>query len=256
MDDFDAFMHAFRKRLGLDLTFYKRPQLERRIRSFQIRHHYPNLNALAEAVTQDAKLRQAFLDKITINVSEFFRNPERWRALWPWIERLQVAPVRVWSSACATGEEPYTLAILFEQHGVSYRILATDIDESALAAAQDGVYRLHQLRSLPDSERNRYFVPQPGGSWRIQPRLQRHIGFLQHDLFSDALPPGAPFHLIVCRNVLIYFTEEGKDRVITKLADALAPGGILFVGSTEQFLQSHRYGLVNVAPFLYQKSSR
>ncbi|WP_026961992.1 CheR family methyltransferase [Alicyclobacillus herbarius] len=258
MDEFTAFMDTFRKQFGLDLSFYKRPQLERRVRSFQIRHQYPSLAALTRALTENRELQQQLIDKITIHVSDFFRNPERWQALWTWVESLfSGEPLRIWSTACATGEEAYTLAMLCEEHGRPYQIIATDVDERVLFAAEQGVYREHQLRALSDEQKNRFFTSQDRvrGVWRIRPELQQSVRFQHHDLLGPEVPDEAPFHLIVCRNVLIYFTEEGKQQVIAKLARALVPGGILFVGSTEQFLNSRRFGLVNIAPFLYQRGS-
>jgi chemotaxis protein methyltransferase CheR len=252
MDEFAAFIHAFQRLSGIDLSLYKRPQLERRVRAFKDRHGFVDLIALARALHHDEELRARLLDKITINVSEFFRNRERWQALWPLVEAIPARPVRVWSAACATGEEAYTLAILFEQSRKPYNILATDVDERALQLAVEGLYRPQQLRELREVELNTYFEA-TDGLWRVRDELRRHIQFARHNLLDGRPPVAEPFHLIVCRNVLIYFTDQGKEKVISSLAQALMPGGLLFVGSTEQFLHSHRYGLVNIAPFVYQK---
>jgi chemotaxis protein methyltransferase CheR len=131
-----------------------------------------------------------------------------------------------------------------------YKILATDIDETALRHAQEGRYRAHQVQSVPKPYLEKYFQVD-ADEWVIDPWLQRNVSFQQHNLLTDPFP--TPLDLIICRNVLIYFTEEAKRSVVARCVAALKPGGFLFVGSTEQFLYAHEYALRCVSPFVYQK---
>lgn len=237
---------------GVDLTAYKRPQLERRLTSLRHKHGFDDFDDWFEALRVQPGLRAEFLDRITINVSEFFRNPERWRDL----TRILMAtrgPLRVWSAACARGEEPYTFAMIAESVlKRPYRILATDVDERALAHAVARRYKSHQLQSVPESFLSKYFS-RDKDEWVVDAALARHVTFRRHDLTQPGYP--GHFDVIICRNVLIYFTEETKREVVRRLTDALAPGGLLFVGSTEQFLYAEQYGLRTEAPFIYRKTS-
>lgn len=253
MDEFYEFMTEFHAWTGVDLRLYKRPQMERRLTTLRTKRGFQHFAAYLAALKQDPELLHEFLDRMTINVSEFFRNMERWDQLG---RRLQSRPtgqtLKAWSAACSTGEEPYSLAILMEQVvRRPYDILATDIDDGVLHEARRGVYRAHQVNRLPHYAES--YFHSDGGLWTVTPALRNHIRFVKHNLLADTYP--SSLDLIICRNVLIYFTDEAKQFVIAGFAKALKPGGLLFVGSTEQFLRSEAVGLRLVAPFLYERES-
>jgi chemotaxis protein methyltransferase CheR len=253
MDEYLEFMRQFYRLTGINLELYKRPQMERRITALRDKHKYSDFRSFLSALARDETLMHEFLDRMTINVSEFFRNPERWDALTPFLHELsrERRILRAWSAACSTGEEPYTLAMLMEERvKTPYRILATDIDRKVISEAEKGVYRDHQIKCVPGEYLQRYFT-QDSGMWVIREDVKRHVTFQIHNLLADAYPDS--MDLIICRNVLIYFTDEAKRHVVSSFAKTLSPGGILFVGSTEQFMRSEEYGLINVGPFLYRR---
>jgi chemotaxis protein methyltransferase CheR len=254
MDPYVEFTRAFYQFTGIDLQCYKRPQMERRLTSLRNKHGYADFAAYVRALKENPELLDEVLDRMTINVSEFLRNRDRWEAIVPHLRALAeraAGELSIWSAACSTGEEPYTIAMLMEEHvRRPYRILATDIDKRVLYLAQLGEYKAHQVKSVPQDYLDKYFehVDQ---TWYISPALKERVQFRRHNLLADPYPDS--LDLIVCRNVLIYFTDEAKQRVIDGFARALKPGGLLFVGSTEPFLHNKSGALHSVGPFLYQR---
>lgn len=251
MDEFAWFMRAFFDLSGIDLAKYKRPQMERRLTNLRDRRGFSSFREYIEALTTEPSLMAELLDKMTINVSEFFRNKERWLELQSYLRTLP-GPIQAWSAACATGEEPYTLAMILNDMQIPFHpILATDIDERVLERAKAGRYDQTVLREMEDARRLTYFQKEQA-TYVVHPSLRKQIDFRQHNLLVDSYPKN--LDLIICRNVLIYFTDETKEEILRKFSNALVPGGILFVGSTEQFLGLKLEKLHPVAPFLYQKT--
>lgn len=253
--DYTGFIERVYARLGLDLRYYKRRQMERRILSLMRRRGFQAYEDYYEAIMHDSALRQEFIDRVTINVSEFFRNGSRWNVL---VEQVFLSlkdreRIKIWSSACSTGEEPYSLAMMLDHLGLLDKsvIEASDIDRPALDKARRGVYSEEALKKVADSYRSTYFLRTADG-YQILPRLQAKVHFFWFDLLRSPYPDRA-YDLILNRNVVIYFTDEGKDHLYRGLSRALKPGGYLFVGSTEQIFTPERYGLYLVAPFLYRK---
>lgn len=183
------------------------------------------------------------VDELTVKETSFFRERRQldaiaWRLLLERARASGAQEVRVWSAACATGQEPYTLAILAcEAFGTlepAVSVLGTDIAASALEAALAGRYRERLLRGVDKSIRRRYFEEEDG-SVVVGERIRRLVRFAPHNLARDPLPPlgEGPFDLILCRNVLIYFDGETVERVIEGLERALRPGGMLVLGSAD-----------------------
>jgi chemotaxis protein methyltransferase CheR len=213
------------------------------------------LRRVDPAVDAEAFLRRAadpvegriqlarLLDELTVKETFFLREPAQLEAI-PWqllFDRAQATGaggVRIWSAGCATGEEAYTLALLAcEASGAAVppvRILATDVSERALAAAREGEYRARSTRDLDSALRDRYFHA-AGERLFVGDRLRSLVSFARHNLVTDPLPPPgeARFDLILCRNVLIYFDTATADRVTVALSDALAPSGMLILGSAD-----------------------
>lgn len=244
--------------MGVDLNQYKRPQMERRLTSLRQKWNCRNWAEFFDLLRQDRQVYQEFLDKMTINVSEFYRNPGCWTVI---SDRLvprylnSARRIRCWSAACSTGEEPYTLAMVLMEGGLTphrFDILATDIDEAAMERAKAGVYRSASLGNVPASVKRKYFKPLDEDRWEIQQVVKQSVTFRRHNLLGDPFERG--FDLILCRNVMIYFTEEAKTRLYGKFREALGPGGILFVGSTEPIFQPERYGFKVFDKFFYEKS--
>ncbi|CCQ98478.1 methyl-accepting chemotaxis proteins (MCPs) methyltransferase [[Clostridium] ultunense Esp] len=254
-DDYKLFITQIRRRFHVDLFQYKEAQMKRRLTTLRERRGYSTFQDYFEALVRNPELAEEFLNRITINVSEFFRNKERWkdleRSILPRIFRENKAP-RFWSAACSTGEEPYSLALLLTrfQAGRDGVILATDIDEVALAKAKEGIYEERTLKEIDPNLLSRYFQKE-GGSYRVAPEIRRMVTFQKHDLLVDSYPNG--FDLILCRNVMIYFTDEAKETMIEKFSRSLKTGGFLFVGSTEQIFNPGKFSMEMASPFIYRK---
>lgn len=177
------------------------------------------------------RLQAAFL----IKVSAFTRDPSSWRALARQVRPMAATrtQVRAWSAGCATGEEAYTLGILLARElgeDVPWKVFATDLDEGALKLARAGRYTAAQVEGIPKSELERHFT-RDGEGWKVGKDLRGHVVFGRHDLLRD--PPLASIDLLACRNVLIYFQAEEKQRLLRRLANAVTPGGLLFLGRSE-----------------------
>jgi chemotaxis methyl-accepting protein methylase len=198
-------------------------------------------------------------DAITINVTRFYRNAETWnmlrgRLLGEVCESLG-EKVRAWSAGCSSGEEPYTLAVLmadyYDRQGRSERLAkvtvdATDIDRQCLALAQAGRYRREALADVPTDLAERYFQTD-GDACRVIDRVRRCVVVKSLDLNRDP-PPRRDYHLILCRNVVIYFSRATQERIFLTFAEALAPGGILVLGKVETLFGPARERLTLLDP--------
>lgn len=255
-NDYALFVKKLKELTTVDLSQYKEAQMRRRLTSLRDKRGFSTFAAYFDALKRDRQLLLELLDKMTINVSEFWRNRNRWevleRQLLPELLK-RTRRLKCWSAACSTGEEPYTLAmILAERQALSGAdLLATDIDDGALAKARTAVYTERSVREVPEHYLRRYFVRKQD-QYCVVDDLKRHVRFQKHNLLLDRFEES--FDLIICRNVLIYFTEDAKDDLYRKFAAALKPGGLFFVGSTEQIFNPERYGLESAETFFYRKS--
>ena len=189
--------------------------------------------------------REHLLNAVTTNKTDFFREPKHFDYLvdtaLPKMHREGVRQLRVWSAACSTGAEPYTLAMLLDAYaqdkgGPDFGILATDLDSEVLRTARRGVYPAAMLDPVPAALRNRY-VMRPSdpkrGEMRIAPALRSAIGFAQMNLMDERYPVGDAMDIIFCRNVLIYFDKPTQEKVVSRLVACLRPGGLIFLGHSE-----------------------
>ena len=251
------FIREVERRLKINLSGYRLDQLERRFAAFMKRYGIKTLDELLERLLTDPKVKADFIDKLTINVSEFFRNPEKWEILRTQIipELLKDHPGRfkAWSAGCSVGCEPYTLALIFKVHFPSVRptIIATDIDDGALARAREGRYYKREMVNVK-GEYLKYFRKVSEEEWLIDPSIKRMVMFRKHNLITDP-PIGKDFDLVICRNVVIYFEREHKQKVWEKLASALRVGGYLFVGGSEIVFGTAKMGLKLWKPGFYKK---
>ena len=253
--DYEGFKREILKMSDIDLSLYKEIQMKRRIDSLIRKNGYVRYDEYVQALKIDRDMYNEFINYLTINVSEFYRNPEQWEVLKDQIipMLLKRSPIlKVWSSACSTGDEPYTLAMVLSEHMPLSRIkiIASDIDAEALKKAKAGVYTEKSLEKLPEHYVRDFFT-KDGSLYRVKDELKQCVEFKRHNLLKDPYPGGCD--LIVCRNVLIYFTEEAKSQMYVKFNRALKDQGVLFIGSTEQIIMSTRYKLTPIKTFFYVK---
>ncbi len=255
MDDFEQFKQRVKRHTGIDLNQYKQPQMKRRLTSLRQKRGFASFAAYYDALIKDPELLNEFMDRMTINVSEFFRNPERWQVLERKIlPRLlqHRSPLKIWSAACSTGEEPYSLVMLLSRLMPleQIHVQATDIDQAAIDKAKQGIYVQRAVQHVPAHLLRTYFEHETG-SYVLSEKIKSRVTFDRHNLLADPFPKG--LDLILCRNVLIYFTEEAKRRLFQHFSQSLRNGGVLFVGSTEQIFYPETFGLEPEAPFFYRK---
>lgn len=255
MADYGTFIQGIKRLTGIDLSLYKEAQMKRRLTSLYEKKGFRNFTEFLDGVEKDRDLMNEFLDRMTINVSEFYRNRKRWEILQNKISPQLLEDnkrLKIWSAACSTGEEPYTIAMVLSNFLPlsQIRILATDLDVNCLQKAKIGVYPERSLHEVPSEMKEKYFTKE-GSFYRVKDAIKQTVNFKKHNLLND--PYDSNFDLIVCRNVLIYFTEEAKEQIYKDFSKALRPGGILFVGSTEQIFQPARYGFEVVDTFFYRK---
>ncbi len=256
-DEYLEFCEAVRRITGIDLTQYKRPQMERRIRSFAERNGAASLADYARRLATDADHLERFLDRVTINVSQLWRNPEQFDRLAATVipELATGGRIRCWSAGCSYGAEAYTLAALCRSGAPSARVEVhgTDIDARMVERARAGRFSAEDVRSAPAAALSRWFTRTRDGGYEAQPELKLLTRFATGDLLRDAFPAGR-YDLVLCRNVVIYFTEDVRDRLHQRLATALRPGGYLMIGATERVASPAAIGVEPVFPFLYRRA--
>jgi chemotaxis protein methyltransferase CheR len=256
---FAALTRKISREAGLSLHAYKDKCLRRRI-AVRMRacgvHTYADYQVVLDGNPAEY---ERLKDAITINVTRFYRNADTWNllraGLLDEICDRDGGEVRAWSAGCASGEEPYTLAVLmadhFDRQGRSERLEkvtvdATDIDRNCLARAQAGRYRREALAEIPSDLTERYFE-NDGAGYRVIERVRSRVVVRSLDLSSQP-PPGRNYQLILCRNVVIYFGRSTQERVFLSFAEALAPGGILVLGKVETLFGPARDRLTLLDP--------
>lgn len=257
MDDKDwaGFKQRLKSKTEIDLDLYKEPQMKRRIGNLVTRAGMDSFCEYFDKTAQNKDDFAAFIEYLTINVSEFFRTPEKFGKL-----ETDVIPdllkrsskLNIWSAGCSIGAEPYSLAIIMKEMtpNVKHRILASDLDIEILAKAKRGIYNSTEIKSMQKERLAKYFDKLDGDKYAVKQEIKNCIEFKRHNLLKDKFEEG--FDLILCSNVVIYFTEEAKDQLYANFFRALKPGGILFVGATEAILNFRKLGYTSFQPFFYQ----
>jgi chemotaxis protein methyltransferase CheR len=255
-DDYIAFCEGVRKLTKIDLLQYKRAQMERRIRTFAERRGADDLPTYLRALNASPEELDSFLDRVTINVSQLWRNPEQWDTLKQKVlpELAETGRIRIWSAGCSYGAEAHTLAAMCLENCEKARIeiVGSDIDKRMVERARAGLFSDDDARSAPRASLERWFTKTPEG-WQARPELRRVLRFQVGDLLVDRFPKDG-YDLILCRNVVIYFAEDVRDEVHRRLSAALRPGGYMIVGSTERVQVAAECGLTTAHPFTYRKS--
>lgn len=257
--DYVTFCEGIRALTGIDLSHYRPGQMERRMRAFGVRHGATDLVAYLEILRRDPAARDGFLDRMTINVSELFRNPERFGELeasyLPALAAANPSGLRVWSAGCSYGAEIYSLGILLNElaPGRRHQLLAADLDEQILARARIGWFTSADMRNVTADRRKKWFTQSltDRERWTVTDDLRRAVEVKRLDLLKDGYP--RDLDLIACRNVVIYFNDDAKDQIYRRFLEALRPGGILFVGGTERVSGAEEMGWERAGTFFYRK---
>lgn len=255
INDYEWFKNAVFQLTKIDLNAYKERQMKRRIDALITKHSIVGYDAYVQVLKNDKKMFEEFVNYLTINVSEFYRNPEQWQVMDKQIIPQLISRfgknLKVWSAACSTGDEPYSLVMALSRHLPLnlIHVVATDIDKQVIAKAKVGLYNEKSIAAVPEDFKKKYFT-KVGFSYQISDEIKSRVEFKEHNLLESNFPKG--YHMIVCRNVLIYFTEEAKDEVFRKFYNSLAPGGILFIGSTEQIINYRDMGFERKNSFYYE----
>ncbi len=253
--DFNEFHKWVHKELGINLAAYKPEQLNRRINSLMTRVGIKTLDEYSKVIKNNSEQKQKFLDFITINVTEFFRNPELFIDLEKQISKELLtnnSNLKIWSAACSIGCEPYTIGMILNKLAPSgkHNIIATDIDDTILTRAKLGEYTQNEMKGVNVADLSKYFTKRDD-KYYIDSKIKNIVTFKKHDLILDNYESG--FDLIVCRNVVIYFNNDIKQEIYKKFSNSLKKGGLLFVGATESIYNYRDYGFEKASTFIYKK---
>ncbi len=256
--DYEYFKKEVLTLTGINLSCYKEAQMKRRIDNLISKHSVEGYDKYVFCLKTDRKMFEEFVNHITINVSEFYRDRDQWKVLEekavPELIQRFGRNLKVWSAACSTGDEPYSLVMAMSRHLPlsNIRVYATDVDKQIIGTARKGIYSEKSIAAVPADLRRRYFR-QVGNEYVISDEIKSRVEFREHNLLRDAYP--AACHLIVCRNVMIYFTEEVKDQIYRKFYDSLVLGGLLFIGASEQIMNHKDMGYFRKSAFYYQRAT-
>ncbi len=257
MNGYEDFKKDILALTKIDLNSYKEKQMKRRIDTLISKNGIKSYKDYVALIKKDEEKFEQFVNFLTINVSEFYRNPEQWeildKSVFPALIKKFGKNLKVWSAACSTGDEPYSLVMALSRHIPlnQIHITATDIDKQVLDKARMGLYNEKSIAAVPADFKKKYFT-KVGSSYQISNEIKRQVEFKEHNLLRDTYPTGC--HLIVCRNVLIYFTEEAKEEIYKKFNAALTPQGVLFIGSTEQIMNYKELNYQRHQSFFFQKN--
>lgn len=257
--DWVHFRTSLERAINVPLWQYKEPQLKRRLTTLMTRLGFASWTDFARAIASSPEILANVQDTLTINVSEFYRQADRFLELQQKVlpELLRrTRSLRIWSAGCSIGCEPYTLSIILNELDPAGRhtIIATDVDLPVLARARAGAgYLPGEVRAVPAKILERYFSLEADGRYRVDEQLKSRIQFRHHDLLKDRYP--AALDLLLCRNVVIYFNEDAKRKIYEGFATSLRQGGMLFVGGSEMLIRSHELGLRANGTGMYRKAA-
>ena len=253
---FQFFVRRCASLLRLDLGSYKQEQVKRRLGGLVHAAGARTVVELAQKLETDQRAAEKFKAAFTIHVTEFFRDPEAYqnvaKLVVPQLAQLG-RPLDLWSAGCSLGAEPLSLAMLLTRYNLKLgRVHATDVCPTTVGRARaGGPFDAREVKNLASGDLGYHLEARDDGNFWVCSPLHAKIEFKVHDLIADRYP--GPFDLVVCRNVLIYFVDEVKNRVLAGLAGAVRPGGFLFLGGTEIVHHPEALGLIRRAPSLYEK---
>ncbi len=236
-------------RFGISLGEHKRSLVIGRLRKLALQKGFTTFAELVSFVKSDhsgAGL-QEMIDRMSTNHTFFFREPQHFhfmesKALPEIVDRLRQSrsnDLRIWCAASSTGEEPFSILMtLMDYLGADYSLwqaglLATDISSRVIESATRGVYSLEQIQNIPEAKRKKYMHKLDEERWEFKPEIKKEITFRIFNLMNPVFPFRKPFHLVFCRNVMIYFDIPTRNELIKRIFQVTAPGGYLFIGHSE-----------------------
>lgn len=260
-----SFIHH---KTGIHLKAEKRALLSGRLQkivhdkgmtSFSEYYNFLTLYASGEEVA-------SLVDRITTNHTFFMRETEHFvyfqREVLPEIVRLETGKdMRIWSAGCSSGEEPYTLAMIIDEYfgglknGWNTQLLATDISSTVLNTASAGIYEAEEVKGLPERWQQRYFKRDAKGHYSVKDELRSEVLFRRFNLMDAHFPFKRKFHVIFCRNVMIYFDQATRQTLVQKFYELMEPGGYLFIGHSESLDREHT-PFSYIKPAVYRKQPR
>lgn len=268
--EFKAIRTLVYDRFGINLTDQKRNLVIGRLQKVLRQHGFSTFGQYVEFLQKEesGESLSELIDRISTNHTFFFREPEHFRFLTevflPSIRKELEArrdfDLRIWSAGCSSGEEPYSFAItlqeFFQKDYARWQagVLATDISSHVLRHAQRAIYPEERLSRTPPDIRRRYFEEAGEGTVQVIESVRRDVTFRRLNFMMPAFPFKRPFHLISCRNVMIYFDAETRMALTRKFHDVLIPGGYLFIGHSESLGREHGY-FEYVQPAVYRRKS-
>lgn len=244
--EYEAFKTFLQDACGILLGENKQYLVKSRLRRILEDNNLNSLGELLERLKRSGRggLREVVIDAMTTNETLWFRDNHPFRILQEKLlpefgERSSLQPLRVWSAACSTGQEPYSVGMVVDEFRRTrpgklrdVKITATDISKSVLEVARRGEYEMIAIgRGLSPERQKQFFVPSPNGGWQIKPQIKAMVEFKELNLLERYML--GKFDIILCRNVLIYFSAELKKDILTRMHAALNPGGYLILGASE-----------------------
>ncbi len=255
--EFTVFKDSVRGNFELDLGSYKENQLRRRLDNLMAKRRVSlgDYAGFFKLLAADRGAYKEFLDTLTINVSEFFRD----KSFFDYLEN-NVLPVlltggnnlKIWSAACSNGAEPYSFAIMLDEitSGENHYIEGSDLDHNVLNLALEGCFSPDQIRNVSGSRLLKYFTRE-SDNYYLNDRIKKKVLFRQHDLLLSPYDQG--YDLIACRNVAIYFNRVAQEKLYMNIYRALNPGGVLFIGASEMIFNYRAYGFEKLVSCFYRK---
>lgn len=255
--DFIRFKKEFNSFTGLDLGSYKDRQMERRITQLIEREGFDGLQSFFKEMKTDSDLLHKFYNYLTINTSVFYRDTK----IYDYLQKKAVPDllkkfdrVNIWSLGCSHGEEPYSLALIFDDLSALNRvdITASDIDDKALEMAREAKYTYNQLEKVPKHLLKSAFV-QENGFYYLHSSYKKVIKFKKQNLLTPIYKNVSPVQLALCRNVFIYFKIEVQEWIVEQISKLVSPGGYFIIGCAEFINKPERFKLERQIPSIYLK---